>query len=45
MARNESLLHGELEITNSNKFFQLVADFQKNIDWLNQVLKGDYGHY
>ncbi|WP_261890233.1 SGNH/GDSL hydrolase family protein [Vibrio cortegadensis] len=28
---------------NSNNFFQLVADFQKNIDWLNQVLKGDYG--
>ncbi|MCR9713939.1 hypothetical protein [Vibrio parahaemolyticus] len=25
---------------NSNNFFQLVADFQKNIDWLNQVLKG-----
>jgi hypothetical protein len=25
---------------NSNNFFQLVADFQKNIDWLNQILKG-----
>lgn len=25
---------------NSNNFFQLVAEFQKNIDWLNQVLKG-----
>lgn len=28
---------------NSNNFFQLVADFQKNIDWLNQVLKGGEG--
>lgn len=26
---------------NSNNFFQLVAEFQKNIDWLNQVLKGN----
>lgn len=25
---------------NSNNFFQLVAEFQKNIDWLNQILKG-----
>lgn len=25
---------------NSNNFFQLIADFKKNIDWLNQVLKG-----
>lgn len=25
---------------NSNNFFQLVADFEKNIDWLNQILKG-----
>ncbi len=24
----------------SNNFFQLVAEFQKNIDWLNQILKG-----
>ncbi|UPR55277.1 hypothetical protein ITG09_24185 (plasmid) [Vibrio cyclitrophicus] len=27
-------------MNNSNNFFQLVAEFQKNIDWLNQVLKG-----
>ncbi|MBE3671001.1 hypothetical protein BOO25_18910 [Vibrio navarrensis] len=27
----------------SNNFFQLVAELQKNIDWLNQVLKGDAG--
>ncbi len=26
---------------NSNNFFQLIADFQKNIDWLNNVLKGN----
>ncbi|MGL1204411.1 sialate O-acetylesterase [Vibrio parahaemolyticus] len=25
---------------NSNNFFQQIAEFQKNIDWLNQVLKG-----
>ncbi|AYO22428.1 hypothetical protein D0856_20940 [Vibrio owensii] len=25
---------------NSNNFFQLVAEFQKNIDWLNQILIG-----
>lgn len=25
---------------NSNNFFQLVAEFQQNINWLNQVLKG-----
>ncbi|EMI7303345.1 SGNH/GDSL hydrolase family protein [Vibrio parahaemolyticus] len=25
---------------NSNNFFQLVAEFQKNIDWLNQILNG-----
>ncbi|PUZ89733.1 hypothetical protein DC364_23270, partial [Vibrio vulnificus] len=27
-------------MNNSNNFFQLVAEFQKNIDLLNQVLKG-----
>lgn len=30
-------------MNNSNNFFQLVAEFQKNIDWLNQVLKGGEG--
>lgn len=29
---------------NSNNFFQLVAEFQQNIDWLNQILKGDKAH-
>lgn len=24
----------------NNNFFQLIAEFQKNIDWLNQILKG-----
>lgn len=23
-----------------NNFFQLIAEFQKNIDWINQILKG-----
>lgn len=27
-------------MNNSNNFFQLVAEFQKNIDWLNQILVG-----
>ncbi|MCU8207748.1 SGNH/GDSL hydrolase family protein [Vibrio vulnificus] len=27
-------------MNNSNNFFQLVAEFQKHIDWLNQILKG-----
>ncbi|MGR5165206.1 hypothetical protein ACPV4X_25280 [Vibrio owensii] len=27
-------------MNNSNNFFQLVAEFQKNIDWLNQIMKG-----
>lgn len=31
-------------MNSSNNFFQLVADFQKNIDWLNQILKGDKSH-
>ena len=28
-------------MNNSQNFFQLVADFKKNIDWLNEVLLGD----
>lgn len=27
-------------MNSSNNYFQLVAEFQKNIDWLNQILKG-----
>ncbi|EPZ9280852.1 hypothetical protein HBM09_004264 [Vibrio parahaemolyticus] len=27
-------------MTNSNDFFQLTAEWQQHIDWLNQVLKG-----
>ncbi len=30
-------------MNNSNNFFQLVAEFQKHIDWLNQILKGGEG--
>lgn len=28
-------------MNSSNNYFQLIAEFQKNIDWLNKVLKGN----
>ncbi|WP_417507690.1 SGNH/GDSL hydrolase family protein [Marinomonas gallaica] len=28
-------------MTESNNFFELIEWFQKNVDWLNQILKGD----
>ncbi|MGI3073687.1 SGNH/GDSL hydrolase family protein [Vibrio alginolyticus] len=30
-------------MNSSNNYFQLVAEFEKNIDWLNQILKGGEG--
>ncbi|EJX2556585.1 TPA: hypothetical protein LMR99_001598 [Vibrio alginolyticus] len=30
-------------MNSSNNFFQLIAEFEKNIDWLNQILKGGEG--